>query len=205
VENPDADEPLTEKPHTAKQPRVSTNTSVSTKTKPHAAKAAPRKRGNSKPKAKTPKAEPGSAPKPKREDQRMFDCLCAIYGQESSTVTDQTRSRFNRAIGAWRKQGIDHETMARAVDLYIKDTSDKAFKFLSQARLDEWIGKVRAKDAEQSRLANLGPYFTTDGRLKQVLALTHLPEFENADHMDPETWPENYRRAVEMVEVGHGN
>ncbi|MCA9680143.1 MAG: hypothetical protein KC464_34240, partial [Myxococcales bacterium] len=53
--------------------------------------------------------------------------------------------------------------------------------------------------------ADVGQYFTADGRLKQAVALMSRPEFAGADAFDPATWPASYRKAVEMAKARHGN
>lgn len=53
--------------------------------------------------------------------------------------------------------------------------------------------------------ADMGQYFTADGRLKQAVALMSRPEFAGADAFDPATWPASYRKAVEMAKARHGN
>lgn len=141
---------------------------------------------------------------PKREDQRIFDCLCAVFGQSPAAITTKTRGRFNRAIKGWMADGITADLLAAAVDRYDSETGDTAHTYLSEKRLDEWIGKVRASKP-QPIPADFARYLTSDGRAKQPTALMHLPGFENIDLADPATWPAEYRAALVFAKARHGN
>ena len=116
--------------------------------------------------------------------------VAAYFGQVAGLVGEAAHGDPDAACELWRS--------------YVKAKG----KYLPSNRrtlLDDLGRWLRDNPMPAPIPADMGQYFTADGRLKQAVALMSRPEFAGADAFDPATWPASYRKAVEMAKARHGN